>query len=209
MLVFIDESGDSGFKFGKGSSEIFTIVLVVFNEKDEAKACDTRIELLKREIFGSKKEEFHFKRNSDKVRKLFFEAMIPYNFFYYGFVLNKKNLYGEGFRSKESFYKIISGYIFENAKEKLDNAKIIIDKNGNNEFRNSLAKYLKIKINDSSIKRIKEVKMQESHKNNLLQLADYVASGLNRFYNTGKIRSEYEYIKKISSKEIYVQVWPK
>jgi hypothetical protein len=31
-------------------------------------------------------------------------------------------------------------------------------------------------MNDSSIKRIKEVKMQDSHKNNLLQLADYIAS---------------------------------
>lgn len=209
MLIFIDESWDSWFKFWKWSSEIFTIVLVVFNEKDEAEACDTRIELLKREIFWNEKEEFHFKRNSDKVRKEFFNSMVPYNFFYYWFVLNKKKLYWEWFRSKESFYKIISWYIFENAKEKLDNAKIIIDKNWNNEFRNSLAKYLKTKMNDSSIKRIKEVKMQESHKNNLLQLADYIASWLNRFYNTWKNRTEYDYIKKISSKEIYVQVWPK
>jgi signal transduction histidine kinase len=51
--------------------------------------------------------------------------------------------------------------------------------------------------------------MQDSHKNNLLQLADYVASWLNRLYNTWKNRSEYDYIKKISSKEIYVQIWPK
>lgn len=209
MLIFIDESWDSWFKFGKWSSEIFTIILVVFNENDEAEACDSRIELLKREIFWNVNEEFHFKRNSDNVRKQFFEAMIPYNFFYYWFVLNKKRLYGEWFRSKESFYKTISWYIFENAKEKLDNAKIVIDKNWNNEFRNSLAKYLKTKMNNSSIKRIKKVKMQDSHKNNLLQLADYVASWLNRLYNIWKNRNNYDYIKKISSKEIYVQVWPK
>ncbi len=31
-------------------------------------------------------------------------------------------------------------------------------------------------MNDEGKKRIREVKMQESHKNNLIQLADYVAS---------------------------------
>lgn len=209
MLVFIDESGDSGFKFDEGSSDIFTIVLVVFNENEEAELCDQKIQLLKHELWWRENEEFHFKRNSDKVRTLFFEAIAPYNFYYYGFVLNKRKLFSEWFRSKDSFYKCISGYIFENAKEKLEDAKIIIDENGNNEFRNSLAKYLKTKMNGGNIRRIKEIKMQASHKNNLLQLADYIASGLNRLHNTGKERSEYGHIKKISSKEIYVQIWPK
>lgn len=35
MLVFIDESWDSWFKFNKWSSEIFTIILLVFNEMFE------------------------------------------------------------------------------------------------------------------------------------------------------------------------------
>lgn len=49
MLVFIDESGDPGLKIEKGSSRYFTVSLVVFEEHDEALACDQRINLLKRE----------------------------------------------------------------------------------------------------------------------------------------------------------------
>ncbi|MBI2934194.1 MAG: DUF3800 domain-containing protein, partial [Chloroflexi bacterium] len=30
MLVFVDESGDLGFKFERGSTQFFTIALVVF-----------------------------------------------------------------------------------------------------------------------------------------------------------------------------------
>lgn len=30
MLVFIDESGDSGLKIGEGSSRYFTVGLVIF-----------------------------------------------------------------------------------------------------------------------------------------------------------------------------------
>ena len=50
MQVFIDESGDSGFKFEKCSSRFFTVAMVVFNDSDEAEACDQRIQLLKKEL---------------------------------------------------------------------------------------------------------------------------------------------------------------
>jgi len=50
MLVFIDESGDPGLKIEKGSSRFFTIALVIFEDKEEALACDQRIKLLKREL---------------------------------------------------------------------------------------------------------------------------------------------------------------
>jgi signal transduction histidine kinase len=51
--------------------------------------------------------------------------------------------------------------------------------------------------------------MQESHKNNLLQLADYVASGINRSFTTNSKRKRKDFIKKINIREIYVQFWPK
>jgi len=106
MLVFIDESGDSGLKIEEGSSRYFTIGLVVFEDNDEALNCDQRIRLLKKELGLSENYEFHFKRNSDKVRLAFLTAVSPYNFFYYGIVINNdpKKLWGDGFRNKKSFY---------------------------------------------------------------------------------------------------------
>ena len=50
MLVFIDESGDSGLKIEKGSSRYFTVSLVVFEDNDEALACDQRIKLVRKEL---------------------------------------------------------------------------------------------------------------------------------------------------------------
>ena len=40
MLVFIDESGDSGLKIEQGSSRYFTVSLVMFEDNDDALACD-------------------------------------------------------------------------------------------------------------------------------------------------------------------------
>src|SRR4051794_13175528 len=87
MLVFIDESGDPGFKFDQGSSRFFTIALVVFEDKEEAVACDQRLELLGRE--GGGEGDFLFYRNSDRVRRQSPEAVAPNNFFYYGIAIEK------------------------------------------------------------------------------------------------------------------------
>lgn len=209
MWVFIDESGDSGLQIENGSSRFFTVSLVIFEDDEEAIACDKRIELLKRELGWATQSEFHFKRNSDKVRKVFLEAVSPYNFFYYGIVINKdpKKLYGPGFQNKSSFYKYTCGLVFENAKDKLNEAIVVVDKSGSLDFRNQLAKYLRTKINKET-KIIKKLKMQRSDGNNLLQLADYAAGVINRSMTEKKNRND-EFRRIIAHREIFVQVWPK
>lgn len=209
MLVFIDESGDTGFKFDIGSSSFFTIVLVVFEDRNEALACDKKIASLRPEVGWKDGDEFHFKSNSDKIRKKFFKAIESYNFFYYGIVINKKlgNALGINFKNKEYFYKYVCGLIFENAKDKLMNAVVIIDKSGGTEFRNKLSVYLRKKINKTE-RIIKEVKMQKSNSNNLLQLADYVAGALNKSIQDQKSEADV-YRNLISHREISVNIWPK
>ncbi|MBU2635290.1 DUF3800 domain-containing protein [Patescibacteria group bacterium] len=210
MLVFIDESGDPGLKIEKGSSRFFTVALVIFENKDEAFACDQRIGLLKKELGWEENSEFHFKRNSDKVRQAFLQAVAPYNFFYYGIVINKdpQKLWGDGFRDKRSFYKYACGLVFQNARDKLENSIVVIDKSGGLDFRRQLAKYLRKKINEENKRLIKKVKMQRSKGNNLLQLADYAAGVINRSIQKRKKYAD-KYRKIIAHREIYVQIWPK
>lgn len=211
MLVFIDESGDPGLKIKEGSSAYFTVSLVVFEDRDEALLCDQKINLLRHELGWTANSEFHFKRNSDLVRRQLLQAVAPYNFFYYGFVINKdpEKLYGEGFKNKASFYKYTCGLVFENAKDKLKDAIIIIDGSGDLEFRSQLAKYLRRKFNvDKDNRLINKVKMQESSGNNLLQLADYVAGVINRSVKNKRKYAD-EYRKIIAHREISVQIWPK
>lgn len=205
MLVFIDESGDPGLKLKEGSSDYFVIALVVFEDNEEAIACDQRIQLLKREL-GLINEEFHFKRNSDRIRESFIKAVAPYDFFYYAIILDKDRLYYQGFRDKKSFYKYACSLLFENAKEKLNNSIVLIDKSGSLDFQRQLSKYLKLKMNNR-LRRIKLVKAQKSNSNNLLQLADYIASIINRSVQHKKVNAKH-YRKMIAHREIRVQIWP-
>lgn len=208
MHIFIDESGDPGLKIKKGASRFFVVVLVVFEDNEEAVACDKRISLLRRELKLPEDFEFHFKANSHKIRLKFLEAVVPYSFFYFGIILNKDpdKLWGKGFRIKESLYKYTCSLVFQNAKPHLRDATIIIDKSGHKLFQVQLRKYLKERANiDKTV--IKKIKPQRSKSNNLLQLADYIAGIVNREVLKKKRAKEYK--KFIAHKEISVQIWPR
>ncbi len=208
MLIFIDESGDSGLKVEKGSSKFFVVSLVIFEEDEEAIACDSRIELLRKEIGWNPKDEFHFKNNSHRVKEKFLNAVSGFNFFYYGVVMDKKRLPKEVCKTKDAFYKYSCGLVFENARERLSNARIVIDQSGSNEFKKQLERYLKSKVNSADKKVIKNIKMQKSNSNNLLQLADYIAGVINRSIHENK-KDAKKFRKLISHREIEVEIWPK
>lgn len=208
MLCFIDESGDTGLKTASGSSEYFTIAMVLFNDHDEANACDERIALLRRELGLKPDYEFHFSHSSDRVRQSFFEAVRPYDFFYLGFTINKQLLYGPGFKYKGSFYKYTTRLILENAKPYLVKAIVIFDGNGSREFRQQLKTYLKRTVNTSSgIEYIKDVKVQDSRRNNLIQMADMVCGALGM--KLKKKPGADRFYRIISHREISWPIWPK
>jgi len=204
MLIFIDESGDTGRKLDHGSSRLFVVAMVVFEEKEEAVACDQRITLLKRELRMPERFEFKFNRLGRKDRENFLKVVLPYSFFYFGVVINKdpRKLYGEGFFVKESFYKYACSLVFQNARPYLKDAIIVIDGSGSRGFKRQLQSYLKKKTGGL----IKKVKLQSSHSNNLIQLADMVVGSVHRSF--GKKQDKDVYRKVIKAREIKVQVWP-
>lgn len=112
MLVFVDEAGDTGLKLARGSSRYFVVTLLLFEENDEASAADARIGLLRRELGLAADFEFHFSDTPERIKEAFFEAILPYNFFYFSIVINKAGLYGPGFKFKESFSSMWLAWFF-------------------------------------------------------------------------------------------------
>jgi hypothetical protein len=209
MLVFIDESGDAGLKIASGSSQYFIVTLVGFRDSEEAQKADEKIDLLRKECGFPDNFEFHFNKLACKHRERFLRGIAAHRFFYLSIVINKRNLTGKGFQYKESFYKYTCKLVFENAKQYLQDAIVVIDGSGSREFRQQLATYLKKCINekDSDCRNIKKVKMQDSKNNNLLQLADMVCGAVARSYGSKTDARLFRGI--IRHREIYVQFWPK
>lgn len=204
MLVFIDESGDTGRKIHQGSSRYFVVVLVLFEDHEEAVVCDRRIAILRKELRMDEGQEFKFNKMRREQREIFFKSVLPFPFFYFGIVINKdpQKLYGEGFNVRESFYKYACGLVFTNAKPYLKDATVVIDGSGSREFKRELQSYLRRKTGGL----IRKLKIQSSHSNNLLQLADMIAGAVHRSFGQKGDKDIYRPI--IKPREINVQIWP-
>ncbi len=86
MLVFIDESGDTGLKKPE-SSRFFIMTLALFDENEVALDCDKMIDFLRKELNLPENYEFHFGNNSERVRREFLKAIKSYSFFYFAVVV--------------------------------------------------------------------------------------------------------------------------
>ncbi|MBI4668490.1 MAG: DUF3800 domain-containing protein [Elusimicrobia bacterium] len=206
MLVYVDESGDAGLKISQGSSPYFVVALIVFDDHEETQAVEQRIQLLRHELQLHPRFEFKFNKCSRELRLAFLRAVAPCSFFYYGIVIDKSGLYGEGFGVKESFYKYVTQLVFLNAREHLENAKVYLDAIGDRPFRKQINNYLKKKINRKK-KHIEQVGFLNSANSSLIQVADMVAGAINRS-RSDKADAE-QYIKVIRHREAHLQVWPK
>lgn len=211
MLGFLDESGDTGLKIGSGSSSYFVVALVTFDDHAEALRCDQCIGRLRSELRLASSYEFRFSKNSRGVRRSFIQAACEFEFSYHVFALDKEppTLQSQHVGSSGSLYYYVADRLFQNARPYLKEATILLDRHGDRKARTGLANRIRGNVNITGAERlIRKVRQQDSHRNNLLQLADYVA-GISRGAIEGKpeaIELQNEYLRV---KEATREIWPK
>ena len=198
MLVFIDDSGDSGFKLGKGSTDFFVIAMVCFNDELEAEKVALAIKELKRELNFFENKEFRFFKTSKDHRTRFLNAINKFNFKVRAIVVDKKIVYSLKLRTdKNSFYSYFIKEALKNSGGEILNAKIKIDGGGDRVFRKSFLGYLKRELNQEQLKIMNRCNLVDSKSNVLIQMADMIAGSINRSYNFEKVdRSIYKNIFK-------------
>ena len=140
MLVFVDESGDLGFKFKRGSTRFFTIALVVFENSEAVLSCQQAIEGLRNRLELFPRFEFHFHGDNHDLRLAFLSTVAWQDFTCYTFTLDKASpmLTGRGLRQKDSGYKWVCRIVLENVAGDLEDATVIIDGSGERKFRQQL-----------------------------------------------------------------------
>lgn len=199
MLVFIDDSGDPGFKTERGSSKTFVICCVIFDDELEAEKTAIKIKELRRELGKSDKFEFKFNKCSRKYREEFLKTVSGSKFRIRAIVMRKKVIKSEELKNKkESFYNYTVKLVLKHSFGKIKKAKVRIDGSGDRLFRKNLFTYLRKELNNKNTKIVKDVKMQDSKKNVLIQLSDMIAGSINRTYDKEKTdtRAYWDIIKK-------------
>lgn len=105
MYVYLDESGDTGFRLAQGSSRFFNIVLLVV---DDPLALVTALDRLRARM-RVPNYEFKFSQSDDARRVEFFQAILGARYEAYCRVVDKQDVIDRHamlpeFRSREGLY---------------------------------------------------------------------------------------------------------
>jgi len=198
----MDESGDQGFKFDRGSSRFFVLCLVVFENPKDAEETSTKINLLKQKLKLPPTFEFKFSTGTtNKVKEKFFSSVKMTNFFYRAVVIDKKKLLKTHPESaQDAIYLLASEILFLRGRQ-LTQTTLVLDRI-NRQFLRKMDYFLKRRLNTRLSKIIKKIKADNSANNNLLQLADMICGAIfrkftkknERFYKMTKRKEEELYI---------------
>jgi hypothetical protein len=201
MLVFIDDSGDPGFKLDKGSSKFFVIALVLFVDELEAEKTAVAIKDLKRSLKFPDDVEFKFSKSRKEVREKFLQTVNPFEFTIRSLIVDKSIVKSQELRTnKNSFYSYVIKLVLQHSDNSILNAKVKIDGSGGRAFRKSFLSYLRRQLNSKQKRIIKNCRLVDSKGNVLVQMADMIAGSIRRSYD--KEKSDAAIYKGIFSKHI-------
>lgn len=187
MLVFIDDSGDPGFKLGKGSTKYFVIACVIFSDELEAEKTAVAIKEMRRSLGFPDDMEFKFNKSRKTIREKFLHAINKFDFRIRSLVIDKSIIYSNELRNnKNSFYSYAVKLLLKHSGGSIQNAKIKIDGSGDRIFRRSFLGYLRREVNSAQKKIIRNCKLVNSKGNVLIQMADMVAGSTMRFYDVAR-----------------------
>jgi Protein of unknown function (DUF3800) len=182
MFIFLDESGDAGFKFNQGSSEHFVVALVIFDDPLDAEETAHSIKRLRVQLKMHEKFEFKFGKLDDFRCSQFFEAMRDMKFRVRVMVVDKRNLYNESLiTNKDSFYNYFIAEVLKHHNGEISGAKLRVDGSGDSTFKNAFKTFLRQKLEVGIIDNCKFV---DSSSDSLIQLADMISGAVYRAHHS-------------------------
>ena len=182
VLVFIDESGDPGFKIQRGSTPAFTAALVAFQDVEQARLSQAAIEATatRLRVFP----EFKFSKCRPEVRDAFFAAVLPYDFCVRAIVVRKDKIYSPHLRTdKEGFYSFFVKSMLKYDGGLLSQAQVVIDGSGDREFKREIGAYFRLHLGAG---RVKAIRFANSRSDPLVQLADMCVGAIARSYKADR-----------------------
>lgn len=195
MLVFIDESGDAGFKLDRGSSAVFAVAMVMFPCGDTARHAAETIEAYR--ASWPAVSEFKFSKASKDLRDGFFDAVRHEEFRVRCLVVEKEKIYSPHLRSdKEAFYRFFVKSMLKFDNGRLSNARVVIDGSGERTFRRDLSAHLRKHTPPGAIR---SVSMKDSKGDALIQLADMCVGAVARSFRADR-QDHYRWRNMMRSK---------
>lgn len=178
MIIFIDESGDSGFKIEKGSSAYLIISLIVFyTEKDRQNTVE-KISMYKKRIKYPSSYEFKFSKTKKSIIVGFLKSTSRCQYSIKSIIVDKKELGISKRVPRIKIYNYLLVLLLGRILDKNERTEIRLDGVAEKEFRKAVQAYLRKNLKEMKI----NLKMVNSKSDVLIQLADIIVGSIRRSY---------------------------
>lgn len=207
-VAFIDEFGNSGLDFSNPQNSTHFIITSIIVEKENIPKLEEQLEIIRKENFQTGEIKSSKVGANDGRREKILKQLIELDFSIYAVVVDKKELYSDGFRYKKSFYKFIHSLVDRELYRIFPNLEIIADEHGSNKFMEEFIRYIKSN-HIPDLFHQSDFRFTNSKNLSLVQIADFVSGTLGRCYDETK-QSEKRglFLEIIKPKVIHVKHWP-
>jgi hypothetical protein len=200
QLVFIDDSGDPGFK--PDSSSHFVMACAIFIEDTEAENVANKIREFRRNKGWKNKSEFKFNTTRKPVVKELLKIVGEYDFAVHAVYIDKSEFANVlPIIDQDKLYNWTIKELLDRVPN-MHNARVRIDGRSSKAYMRSAATYLRKELNKRSHK-IANIRFEDSIASDLMQLADIVAGSINRSFQTNKTDAK-DYVKILKPKIVEI-----
>lgn len=198
QLIFIDDSGDPGFKTDRGASRMFVIACIVFDSPYTAEFASAGIKVLKEKLGWKQIREFKFHRATEEQKDAFFKNIKNYDFRIRAVVVDKTKITEPELKKSDTFYNYIITSVLQRFED-MNNARIRLDGSGSKDFRRRSTANLRKNLNQNKQYKVANFALEDSRGSALIQLADMVAGSIRAKYDPDK-KIKQDYLRIIKSK---------
>lgn len=190
VYAFIDDSGDPGFKLTEGSTVSLVIACLIFENSQHVEDAANAVREFRRSLGRRDMHEFKFNRANHQERVDLCRLAARQNMFIRAIRIQKDRLYSQQLRGvKGSLYQYAIRQVLSKASGVASSLRVTLDGSGDRLYRREMSTYLRRKCNQEFDGLIDRVKLVDSKKDQVVQLADAVAGAVRLRYDGGRPNS--------------------
>lgn len=186
VYVFVDDSGDAGFKFDQGSSAHIVMSAVVLRNREDAEHAMRVVQGARCYVGADGQEhinenEFKYAKCKVAIKDRFFEKLRDARFDLRVIMLDKRQLYSSHLRENPNDLKsYLIRQLLTHTLGTVRDAQLIIDGQDQQSFRMSDRDYFMRMVNREVPGTLSGVQFRDSKKSQLIQVADMTAGAMRR-----------------------------
>lgn len=199
MFAFLDDSGDSGFKFNAGSTRFVVMSACIFENKEDVSLAWERVECARNLSsdgihFNRHDREFKYNKTKKALKTAFFESMKPAKYHVRAIVLDKQQVYSRHLLGHPGDIKsYLIRQLFTHTFGQVKNASLVIDGRDTRAFGMRDREYIMHMVNRECPRTLSTVEFADSKENPMIQLADMTAGAIRAVNERGDAESRHHF----------------